>query len=614
MMMEATEEGEQNSIPSYSYQNEVRTEIVVDENMKIKLSSSSSSPPPPTTSATTTSATTTTTNNELKFPKKSKNYVDKLLHFKQQQQQQSQQQKQPNPHGVFIDVNNAILQNIQIKSEPSRISYIVKTKSSSSSASNSTNNISKNINNNINSNDDDINKDENINNGIIIGSNNNDEAPHKQILLQNYSKNDVSREHSVIELKETASPQLPSTPPTSSPHHHRHHSASSLSNHSINTSPSSMIDVTTNINLQQLQQQMDSSNCLVCGDRGSGFHYSTFSCEGCKGFFKRTVQKSMVYACRESGHCDVNKLTRNNCQYCRFQKCLEMGMKKEAVREDRTPGGRQKNTNLMNSVNKKLRVDGSDGNDCRSSSSLSSSSSSTLHSPELDDLIKRLVDAQPHLSPSTQDLPSYKQQSLNSSTILEMGNLMHFGYLELRLIIAWARKVPGFGKLSPVDQIALLKSSFMELNVLRLAFRSLDCDGCVRFTEGLEIPLQKCSDVRLGKELVKLTLEFINRLRFTNIDSTEFAILCSIVLTYPDASGLADKRSVSSLQSRLLDCLQHYTNANYPSEPRRSCRLLLRLPSLRTISAHAAEMFLSLSLEGNVKMNDLVLEIINKIG
>lgn len=73
----------------------------------------------------------------------------------------------------------------------------------------------------------------------------------------------------------------------------------------------------------------ETAPCLVCGDKGSGFHYSIFSCEGCKGFFKRTVQKNMVYACKDSGSCFINKTTRNNCQACRFKKCIDVGMKKE---------------------------------------------------------------------------------------------------------------------------------------------------------------------------------------------------------------------------------------------------------------------------------------------
>ena len=77
--------------------------------------------------------------------------------------------------------------------------------------------------------------------------------------------------------------------------------------------------------------------CAICGDRGSGYHYSVYSCEGCKGFFKRTVQKDLQYKCREYQQCDINKTTRNQCQYCRFNKCLMTGMKRDAVREDRAP-------------------------------------------------------------------------------------------------------------------------------------------------------------------------------------------------------------------------------------------------------------------------------------
>ena len=71
--------------------------------------------------------------------------------------------------------------------------------------------------------------------------------------------------------------------------------------------------------------------CSICGDRASGKHYGVFSCEGCKGFFKRTVRKDLSYACREDRNCVIDKRHRNRCQYCRYQKCLAMGMKREAV-------------------------------------------------------------------------------------------------------------------------------------------------------------------------------------------------------------------------------------------------------------------------------------------
>ena len=43
----------------------------------------------------------------------------------------------------------------------------------------------------------------------------------------------------------------------------------------------------------------------------------------------------MTYACREERQCLIDKRQRNRCQYCRYQKCLQMGMKREAVQEER---------------------------------------------------------------------------------------------------------------------------------------------------------------------------------------------------------------------------------------------------------------------------------------
>lgn len=69
--------------------------------------------------------------------------------------------------------------------------------------------------------------------------------------------------------------------------------------------------------------------CVVCGDRASGRHYGAVSCEGCKGFFKRSIRKQLGYQCRGSKDCEVTKYHRNRCQYCRLQKCLKMGMRSD---------------------------------------------------------------------------------------------------------------------------------------------------------------------------------------------------------------------------------------------------------------------------------------------
>jgi hypothetical protein len=52
---------------------------------------------------------------------------------------------------------------------------------------------------------------------------------------------------------------------------------------------------------------------------------------GCKGFFKRTVQKGAKYVCLGNKDCPVDKRRRNRCQFCRFQKCLAVGMVKEGI-------------------------------------------------------------------------------------------------------------------------------------------------------------------------------------------------------------------------------------------------------------------------------------------
>lgn len=88
--------------------------------------------------------------------------------------------------------------------------------------------------------------------------------------------------------------------------------------------------------------------CVVCGDRASGRHYGAISCEGCKGFFKRSIRKQLGYQCRGSKNCEVTKHHRNRCQYCRLQKCLACGMRSDSVQHERKPIVEKKETNNSN--------------------------------------------------------------------------------------------------------------------------------------------------------------------------------------------------------------------------------------------------------------------------
>ena len=72
---------------------------------------------------------------------------------------------------------------------------------------------------------------------------------------------------------------------------------------------------------QQHQHQRSSRPqedlCLVCGDRASGYHYNALACEGCKGFFRRSITKNQRYACKYGDNCEIDMYMRRKCQACR---------------------------------------------------------------------------------------------------------------------------------------------------------------------------------------------------------------------------------------------------------------------------------------------------------
>ncbi|CAI9743226.1 probable nuclear hormone receptor HR3 [Octopus vulgaris] len=81
-----------------------------------------------------------------------------------------------------------------------------------------------------------------------------------------------------------------------------------------------------------MKAQIEVIPCKVCGDKSSGVHYGVITCEGCKGFFRRSQSGPVNYQCPRNKACVIDRVNRNRCQYCRLQKCLVLGMSRDVSR------------------------------------------------------------------------------------------------------------------------------------------------------------------------------------------------------------------------------------------------------------------------------------------
>jgi len=96
------------------------------------------------------------------------------------------------------------------------------------------------------------------------------------------------------------------------------------------------INNNNNNNSHNINYSADESKCHVCGDKSTGSHFGGISCESCKAFFRRSVQRNRFedYKCSYSGECKMNTNTRKICQFCRYKRCLGIGMRPKWVLSD----------------------------------------------------------------------------------------------------------------------------------------------------------------------------------------------------------------------------------------------------------------------------------------
>jgi len=286
--------------------------------------------------------------------------------------------------------------------------------------------------------------------------------------------------------------------------------------------------------------------CSICGDRASGKHYGVYSCEGCKGFFKRTVRKDLSYACREEKNCIIDKRQRNRCQYCRYQKCLAMGMKREAVQEER----------------QRTKDRSGDTSEVESTSNI-----------QLEVPIERILEAE------------CRMDCKNEAPELEnaMTNLCQATNKQLVQLVEWAKHVPHFTALPLSDQVLLLRAGWNELLIASFSHRSIDLKDGIVLATGLTIYRNTANQVGVSGIYDRVLTELVSKMREMKMDKTELGCLRSIILYNPEVRGLKSIQEVEHLREKIYGVLEEYCKTTHPNEPGRFAKLLLRLPALRSI-------------------------------
>ncbi|XP_023325747.1 hepatocyte nuclear factor 4-gamma [Eurytemora carolleeae] len=265
------------------------------------------------------------------------------------------------------------------------------------------------------------------------------------------------------------------------------------------------------------------SSCDICGDKATGKHYGASSCDGCKGFFRRSVRKKHAYSCRFNRFCTVDKDKRNQCRYCRLKKCFKAGMKKEAVQNERD----------RISTRRQPPEDGLNGQNGLS--------------------VKTLLNAEVlsrqgnNAFEICHELSEYEINTKRLASIPDIGESMK---QQLLILVEWAKYIPAFSQLTLDDQVALLRAHAGEHLLLGVARRSLNLENILLLGNDMIIPrdirdwgapwVTETQDHVVRDIGIRVMNELIGPFKITQMDETEFACLKAIVFFDPNARGLND--------------------------------------------------------------------------
>nr|ACN38898.3 estrogen receptor beta 1 [Sebastes schlegelii] len=352
--------------------------------------------------------------------------------------------------------------------------------------------------------------------------------------------------------------------------------------------------------------------CAVCHDYASGYHYGVWSCEGCKAFFKRSIQGHNDYICPATNQCTIDKNRRKSCQACRLRKCCEVGMTKCGMRKERG-NYRNPQARRVTRLSSQGRANGPKALTRPAEGSFNAPNPPAL-TPE--QLIGRIMEAEP---PEIYLMNDMRRPLTEANVMMSLTNLAD---KELVHMISWAKKIPGFIELGLLDQVHLLECCWLEVLMIGLMWRSVDHPGKLIFSPDLSLSREEGNCVQGFSEIFDMLIAATSRVRELKLQREEYVCLKAMILLNSNMC-LSSSEGSEELQSRskLLRLLDAVTDAlvwaiaktglTFRQQYTRLAHLLMLLSYTRHASNKGMDHLHGMKMKNMVPLYDLLLEMLD---